>query len=176
MRNVLYAEWVKEINWAEKRCLLMLWARQRWQTKSHEARFHSRLAFFAQLQRFYYLPLLVGLHGIADTTYITKVGQWRKDVCTIKFTVTINFNMANWILQSTPITRILANSVQLWLELFFVSLPSSSYWRSSVFETAWEVFFFFETVCCVIVAYYSIRDQIYQTSPSTIVLFPLPLR
>ena len=166
MRNVLYAEWVKEINWAEKRCLLMLWARQRWQTKSHEARFHSRLAFFAQLQRFYYLPLLVGLHGIADTMYITKVGQWRKDVleghapfccnvsakdvCTINFTVTINFNMANWILQSTPITRILANSVQLWLELFFVSLPSSSYWRSSVFETAWEVFLF-ETVCCVIV-------------------------
>ena len=36
--------------------------------KSHEARFHSRLAFFAQLQRFYYLPLLVGLHGITDTT------------------------------------------------------------------------------------------------------------
>ena len=74
-------------------------------------RFHSRLAFFAQLQRFYYLPLLVGLHVIADTTYITKVGQLRKDVleghapfccnvsakdvCTINFTVTINFNMAN---------------------------------------------------------------------------------
>ena len=46
----------------------MLRARLRWQSKTQEARLHSRLAFFAQLQRFFYLPLLVGLHGITDTT------------------------------------------------------------------------------------------------------------
>ena len=46
----------------------MLRARLPWQSKTQEARLHSRLAFFAQLQRFYYLPLLVGLHGIIDTT------------------------------------------------------------------------------------------------------------
>ena len=57
----------------------MLRARLPWQSKTQEARLHSRLAFFAQLQRFYYLPLLVGLHGITDTIN-TKVGQWRKDV------------------------------------------------------------------------------------------------
>ena len=53
---------------AKAATFLMLLARLRWQSKSHEARFHSRLAFFAQLQRLYYLPLLVGLHGITDTT------------------------------------------------------------------------------------------------------------
>ena len=58
----------------------MLQARLRWQSKSHEGFLdsHSRLAFFAQPQRFY-LSLLVGLHGITDG-YVTKVGHWRKDV------------------------------------------------------------------------------------------------
>ena len=40
---------------------------------------HWRLTFSAQPQRFF-LPLLVGLHGINDRYYITKVGHWRKDV------------------------------------------------------------------------------------------------
>ena len=53
---------------AKAATFLRLLARLRWQSKSQEARFHSRLAFFAQLQRFYYLPLLVGLRGITDTT------------------------------------------------------------------------------------------------------------
>ena len=53
---------------AKAATFLRLRARLRWQSKSQEARFHSRLAFFAQLQRSFYLPLLVGLHGITDTT------------------------------------------------------------------------------------------------------------
>ena len=35
-----------------------------WQSKTQEARLHSGLAFFAQLQRFFYLPST----GITDTT------------------------------------------------------------------------------------------------------------
>ena len=56
------------INLQKQLLFLMLRARLRWQSKSHKARCPSRLAFFAQLQRFHYLPLTVGLHGITNTT------------------------------------------------------------------------------------------------------------
>ena len=56
------------INLQKQLLFLMLRARLRWQSKSHKARCPSRLAFLAQLQRFHYLPLTVGLHGITNTT------------------------------------------------------------------------------------------------------------
>ena len=54
---------------AKAAAFLLLGARLRWQSKSHEGLLvsHCRLAFFAQPQRFY-LPLPLGLHGSIDTT------------------------------------------------------------------------------------------------------------
>ena len=80
---------------------LMLRVRLRWRDQKatkDSLISHSRLAFFTQPQRFY-LPLLVGLHGITDTTSrksaIEEKTFWKvtlpsalnlKDVCTINFT------------------------------------------------------------------------------------------
>ena len=94
----------------------MLRARRRLQSKSHEARSHSRLSFFAQLQRFYLLPLLVGLHGNTETisqksankentfckvTLPSAIIFSAKDACTINFTSFFYF----YFQRTTPICR-----------------------------------------------------------------------